>query len=179
MAASAIPNSARRDAMSTTAFQVDICRRCREPAVADARLREAALATFAAEGIASAELSVVLTDDAEIHRLNRDWLQHDYPTDVISFALSDGAAPLGERRIEGELIISVDTAARAAADEGWSLEAELLLYLVHGLLHLCGYDDACGPDRTVMRKRERDILNQLTLSPVGDSASARRDDVPA
>jgi probable rRNA maturation factor len=164
---------------SASPFQVDICRRCRELAVADDRLREAALATFAAEGIASAELSLVLTDDEEIHRLNRAWLQHDYPTDVISFLLNDGESPAGERRIEGELILSVDTAARAAADEGWSLEAEVLLYLVHGLLHLCGYDDGSDADRAIMRKRERDILCQLHLCPDGDSASSPRDDVPA
>jgi probable rRNA maturation factor len=168
---------------SASPYRVDITRRCLPHAISDERLRQAACATLRAEGMAFAEISLLLTGDDEIHQINRQWLKHDYPTDVISFSLGDAEStekqPAETRRIEGELIISLETAQRVAAEEGCSLEAEVVLYLVHGLLHLCGYDDGTEFDRTIMRKRERDILSQLHLLPDGDSSPARGEDVPA
>jgi len=127
-----------------------------------------------AEGISSVELSLVLTDNAEIHRINREFLGHDYPTDVISFPLDDELAdPAGEIhpvQLQGELVISLDTAQDVAATQGWSLEAEVVLYVIHGLLHLCGYDDHSEETRLIMRKREREILSGLCL-PRGEDPS--------
>ena len=60
--------------------------------------------------------------------------------------------------IAGELVISVETGLREAATHGWSLEAELLLYAIHGFLHLCGYDDLSDEDRPAMRQRERELM---------------------
>ncbi len=100
------------------------------------RLRRAITMILADAGATDAEISVALVDDATIHTLNRDYLGHDYPTDVISFPLNDAGAPL-----EGEIIVSTDTAARMAGQIGWPSADEVLLYVVHGALHLVGHDD--------------------------------------
>lgn len=147
-------------------------------------LRHAARVTLLDENIRAAEISLVLTDDTEIHRINREFLGHDYPTDVISFRLDDGEPILPgvtvlQNCLEGELIISLDTAQRAAAEHGCSLEAEVILYVVHGLLHLCGYDDLTDQARPIMRRREREILSQLNRSESGESVSADGNDVLA
>jgi probable rRNA maturation factor len=119
---------------------------------------------LAAEGITSAEISVALIDDRAMHALNRRHLNHDYPTDVLSFLLAD-ETPDGVRRIEGEIILSSETAAREAGRFGWNPLDELTLYLVHGLLHLCGYHDHSGRDRAAMRRREAEILQIWGLTP--------------
>lgn len=145
--------------------------------VSDEVLRQAATVTLASEQIRSAQISLVLTDDAEIHRINVDFLGHDYPTDVISFLLNDDEAAGDAVYIDGELIISVETAERAANEHSCSLTAEVVLYAVHGLLHLCGYDDQTDSDRETMRQRERDILTRLNLSlGTGAHAPAVRDE---
>ncbi len=142
------------------------------------RLRAAIARVLTAEQIVSAEISLALVDDAQIHRVNREFLGHDYATDVISFVLNDEASPLDEkhssrlaesapRRLEGELIVSTETALREAAAHGWTPADELLLYVVHGLLHLCGYDDLTDEARPVMRAREREVLAGWQLVPTG------------
>lgn len=146
-------------------FVVDIVYRHPKPLLAEEPLRQAVVETLAAEGKTSASLSVVLTTDAEIHRINREFLQHDFPTDVISFSFDD--APVPGARVDGELVVSLDTARRQAAVQGWSLECEVILYVVHGTLHLCGYDDLTDEARPVMRQREREILTRLNLPLVG------------
>ncbi len=125
-----------------------------------ARLRHAAKTVLAGEGIASAELSLAVVDDATSHRLNRQFLSHDYPTDVLSFLLESDAGWL-----EGEVIVSADTAERVSGEYGWETEDELLLYVVHGVLHLVGYDDHAEPERQRMRRREAYYLRQLGLEP--------------
>jgi probable rRNA maturation factor len=129
-------------------------------------------AALAAEGVTGGEVTLALVDDAEIHRINREYLQHDWPTDVISFSYVENepqggrAWPRGTgRQLDGELVISVETAARDAARHDWSLYAELLLYGVHGLLHLCGYDDLTAEERPLMRRRERELLSLFGLTP--------------
>jgi probable rRNA maturation factor len=99
------------------------------------------------------ELSIAVVDDPTIHRLNREYLQHDYPTDVLSFLLEEGG-----NRLIGQVILSTDTAAREAAKVGWSTETELLLYVIHGTLHLVGYDDLADAPRGEMRRAERHYL---------------------
>ena len=142
------------------------------------RLRAALARVLTAERIVSAEISLALVDDAEIQRVNREFLGHDYATDVISFVLNDEASPLDEKRssrvaesapphLEGELIVSTETALREAAAHGWTPADELLLYVVHGLLHLCGYDDLTDEARPVMRAREREVLAGWQLVPTG------------
>jgi probable rRNA maturation factor len=92
-------------------------------------------------GLNKAELSIVLVSDAQIRRLNKLYRNKDKPTDVLSF-------PIGERvegwLILGDIVISVDTAKRQAQELGYSLEEELKRLLVHGLVHLLGYDHELG-----------------------------------
>lgn len=113
-------------------------------------------------------VTVVLVTDEEIHRINREFLQHDWATDVISFAYqeeSDAGSLASE--IDGELVISVDTAREQAEKHGWSLDDELLLYFTHGFLHLCGYDDLTDEERPRMRQKERELLSIFHLCPRG------------
>lgn len=136
------------------------------------RLRTAIARVLTAERIDSAEISLALVDDSEIHRVNREFLGHDYPTDVISFLLNDEVdssdeSSCAELPLEGELIVSTETALREAAAHGWSPADEVLLYVVHGLLHLCGYDDLTDEARPVMRAREREVLAGWHLIPTG------------
>ncbi len=114
------------------------------------QLRRAAEAVLVDAKIRTAVLSIAVVDDLSIHALNRQFLQHDYPTDVLSFVLEQD-----EGRLEGEVIASAETAARAAERYGWSAEAELLLYVIHGTLHLVGHDDQDDAAREVMRAAER------------------------
>ena len=111
------------------------------------------------EGIESGEISLAVVDDPTIHELNRRWLEHDEPTDVLSFVLErDGSS------LEGEIIVSADTARARASEFGWSADAELALYIIHGALHLAGYDDKEPAARAEMRQRECFYLERLGWS---------------
>ena len=111
-------------------------------------------------GYKSGEISLAIVDDAAMHALNREYLQHDYPTDVLSFVLDED-----DTRLDGQLIVSADYAAREAPTFGWSLNDELLLYTIHGTLHLVGYDDLEPELKAVMRERETHYLGQFGLTP--------------
>jgi len=127
------------------------------------RLVEAVRRVLAGEGIARAEVSVALVDDREMRELNRQFLEHDYATDVLSFVLE--SSPEG---LEGEIVISADTAA--AAKYGWPAADELLLYTIHGALHLAGWDDADEEQAAAMRLRERHYLATFGLLPPAEEA---------
>ncbi len=124
------------------------------------QLREGIKRVLAGEGIEKALISIAVVDDETMHRLNLQYLQHDYPTDVLSFVLEDDA-----RRFEGEIIISADYAAREAQTFGWSAQDEMLLYAIHGTLHLAGYDDLEPELKSEMRSKEREYLATFGLSP--------------
>lgn len=142
-------------------------------------IRDVVRSTLIAEHVAAASISVALVDDVTIHQLNREHLEHDYPTDVLSFLLDsddpDGdsadevaggpALPGRGKRLDGEVILSTDTAIREAAQFGWRAQDEITLYLVHGLLHMCGYDDQPGAALMEMRDREREILAIWGITP--------------
>lgn len=139
---------------------------CDEQEVADVdadRLAAAVRRVLAGEGIRRAEVSVAVVDNAQIHQLNRQYLNHDYPTDVLSFVLSEPGEPL-----EGEVIVSAEMAQQRAAEFGWGWADELLLYAVHGTLHLCGHDDHNDADRQVMRQRESLYLTGWTADRLAD-----------
>ncbi len=129
-------------------------------AIDEARLSEFVRAVLDGEGIRTAQVSVAVVDDKTIHRLNREYLDHDYATDVLSFSFERD-----EDQLNGELVISADTAARVAPEFGWSASDELLLYAAHGALHLVGYDDQDECDRDEMRSKERDYLGTVGLQP--------------
>ncbi len=159
-------------------YQILISNEQSSVAISADELRRVATLTLQSEGVVSAEISLAVVNDPAIHKVNRDYLQHDYPTDVISFLLDSGHADprpalpihVQSRRgagqwLHGDVILSAQTAQREAAEYGWEPQSEICLYLVHGLLHLCGYDDLTDEEQTVMRTREREILQQLGLSP--------------
>ncbi len=141
-------------------------------------LEEITRATLESENITAADISIAILDDPAIHELNRNFLDHDYPTDVLSFLLEESSDSDSERRIEGEVIISAETAARNSADFHWSPHDELVLYLVHGLLHLAGHDDRTAEDRTAMRNREQEILARWNLQPCYHDPSTKQEDGP-
>ena len=99
------------------------------------------------------EVSLLLTDDEEIGELHDQFLGDPSPTDVMSFEMDDGA----------ELVVSVETATRVANEAGHDVDAEVALYIVHGMLHTVGYDDIDDADRRRMREAERAIMNNLQL----------------
>lgn len=127
------------------------------------------------EQAVGAVLSVSVVGDAAMHRLNREHLNHDYTTDVISFPL-DWSGPGDEppltadgracgAMIEGEIVVNLDYAERVAAEVDWEVLSELTLYTIHGMLHICGYDDLTAPEKDIMRSREAAVLNSLGLQP--------------
>lgn len=126
------------------------------------RMREVVRAVLDGEGVGEAEISLAFVDDATIHRLNKQFLAHDEPTDVLSFPLSEARS----RTLAGELVIGAEVAARQAAERGHDVQAELTLYVIHGLLHLCGHDDHDDAGAAAMRARERHYLAALGLPDI-------------
>jgi len=161
-------------------YDVEIADSQNHVVLAAERIRDVVERTLADEQVAAARISVALIDNNAIHEINRQFLNHDDPTDVISFLLdskyADGTAdadsigPQVTRRgrgkyIDGEVVISGEAAAQRAREFGWSSADETVLYLVHGLLHLAGYDDCSDNERRIMRSREREILAFWNLVP--------------
>ena len=130
-----------------------------------AQLREGVKRVLAGEGVENAVISIAVVDDPTMHGLNRQYLQHDYPTDVLSFVLEDD-----DDRLEGEIIISADYAAKEAQNFDWSAQDEMLLYVIHGSLHLVGFDDLEPELKTEMRAKEREYLATFGLTPKYDEA---------
>lgn len=112
----------------------------------------------------AASVSVSLVRDRAIRRLNRDYRGRDAPTDVLSFSLVEGGAPAGGERMLGDIVISVDTALRQAADYGASLEDELRRLLIHGMLHLLGHDHEIAAQARTMRAEERRLARAIGLT---------------
>ena len=128
--------------------------------IVEEQIRATVARVVEGEGFVIQELSIVLADNATVHELNREWLGHDYETDVVSFSLDEAA--LADRRIDGEIYVDLDTAAERAPDFGASFEAETLRYVLHGLLHLMGHDDATEGQRSAMRALEDRYLDMAT-----------------
>ncbi|MCC7476138.1 MAG: rRNA maturation RNase YbeY [Pirellulales bacterium] len=121
--------------------------------VNEEQLVAAARAVLQESDYTSAMVSLAVVDDAAIQELNCQFLNHNYPTDVLSFALQEDGPHL-----EGEVIISADTAASAAAEVGCTAPAEQLLYVIHGVLHLVGYRDKTPEEAHQMRLAEAHFL---------------------
>jgi len=139
-----------------------------------AGIRRALQATLHRHEVRSARVSVACVDDEQMATLNRKYLGHRGPTDVLSFDLCDGAE--GDPAVDGEIVLSVATARREAKRRGHSIVAEASLYAVHGLLHLLGYDDHDPRRAAKMHRVEDEILRSLDLGTVrtGESVSRRR-----
>jgi probable rRNA maturation factor len=147
-----------------TALRLQILDRGR-PRTPRRLLRAAVRATLEFAGRPELPVSLLLTDDAGIAELHGRFLGDPSPTDVMSFGLDDGA----------EVVVSVATASRVARAHGHAVAAEVVLYVVHGLLHVLGHDDDAPRARARMRAAERAILRQLGLevAPVDARRSPR------
>ena len=146
----------------------------------EAILRRAIEATLRRHRTPGARISVGLVDDAHIAHLNQLHLNRKGTTDVLSFDLRDApSTPTVSNKepkrvtpdttdgpVEGEIVLSVDTAAREARQRGHSLDAELALYAVHGTLHLLGYVDRQESDAARMHDMEDSILSEIGLGSV-------------
>jgi probable rRNA maturation factor len=108
------------------------------------------------------ELSIALVGDAEMQALNRDWRGKDRPTDVLAFALREGEHADVHADVLGDVVISLDTAARQAAARGATAADEVRVLLAHGVLHLLGYDHERSPaDARRMFAKQRALLRAL------------------
>ena len=127
-------------------------------------------ATLAFGGRHDLEVALRLTDDAEITELHAAFLGDPTPTDVITFPRDDNRAV--------DLVVSVECAQRVARETGHRLQDELALYVVHGLLHVCGYDDLEPMARRAMRVAEQDVLSTLGIDVAPVDASGDERDTP-
>jgi len=127
-----------------------------------APLKAAATAVFEGEGVPSAKVTFAFFDNPTIHAMNLRHLQHDEPTDVLTFPYSiRGAA-----KLEGDVAIGAHMAKSEAEERGHPLIAELSLYVIHGCLHLCGYNDKKPEDAREMRVKEREYLAKVGLPDI-------------
>ncbi len=123
--------------------------------------------TLEMEKAEGCQLSVVITGDDQILALNREYAGEDHATDVLSFSLREGeefVAPDGMNRL-GEVVVSYETAQRQAVAGGHEVDEEIAHLLVHGVLHLLGYDHAEAEGEEKMRGRERRVLGELGITP--------------
>ena len=111
-------------------------------------------------GYTAGEVSIAIVTDEAMHSLNRQYLEHDYPTDVLSFVLE-----AEEEHLVGQLIVSAEYAASEASKFGWTTDDEVLLYTIHGALHLVGYDDQEPELKAEMRQQEKVYLARFGLTP--------------
>ncbi len=159
--------------MTASAITIAIADPC-ATAANEADLRDLAIHTLAMERVREAvALTVVLVDDRTIHELNKRFLDHDEPTDVLTFGLdesdhnaggfvlpTDGADGAdGAPRQIGEIYISCERAAAQSADWATSPAREVRFLTIHGILHLLGWDDATSEDRAHMLARQEEILD--------------------
>jgi probable rRNA maturation factor len=132
-------------------------------------VRERAALMLAELDLGGAELSVLLTSDRSIHRLNREFRSKDKPTDVLAFAMREGEVMGGQPGHEGEMlgdvVISLDTATRQAAERKRSPLEEVTHLLAHGLLHLVGYDHQTDEEEREMNEATRALVKIATAAP--------------
>ncbi len=122
------------------------------------RLRKAVRMILQEAMISGAKINVAVVDDSTIASLHERYLNDSQPTDVLSFVLEQSSGYL-----EGEIVVSADTAQVSATRFHWTAADELLLYVIHGALHLVGYDDTTSKKRAKMREQEREYLARCGL----------------
>lgn len=115
--------------------------------------------------LASVDMTIVLTDDAQLHELNREYLGVDAPTDVLSFPASEADPETGVSYL-GDILISIPRAKQQAEAAGHSVEDEVQLLVVHGTLHLLGHDHATAAEKARMWKAQAEVMSRLGLSHV-------------
>jgi len=128
------------------------------------QLELAARAVLDLSDVPDADLTIVLVDDARIQALNRGFLAHDAPTDVLSFP-ADEPDPETGRQYLGDVVISLARAAEQARERGHAVESEMQLLVVHGVLHLLGHDHAEAGEKERMWAAQAGALERLGISP--------------
>lgn len=139
-------------------IRIDIINRQTALAIDRRQLRRAVGMVLRGEAVGEAAIELAVVDDPAIRQLNDRYLHRDEATDVLSFLLERSASFLG-----GQIVVSADRAQAAAPQVGWSPAEELLLYAVHGALHLVGFEDRTPRQRGKMQARERHYLSRLGL----------------
>jgi probable rRNA maturation factor len=145
--------------MSDHAIQIEITDAQNFLPIDPAAMVDLARRVLVDEGVVRASISIAFVDDAAIHEINLRHLAHDWPTDVITFRLSD----FEDGCLEAELVVSAQMARSTADESGADPGDELTLYVVHGLLHLCGHDDITPELAARMRSREAEVLAKLGI----------------
>ncbi len=135
-------------------YDISVSLACDGPDIDESEIRRAVWATLGKQNCPAATISVAVVTDEHIASLNKKYLNHPGPTDVLSFDLGDGA-------VDGEIVVSLDTARRESLARGHAVTAELLLYVIHGTLHLLGFDDLTETDARRMRTEQAQILTEL------------------
>lgn len=147
-----------------TTPDIVVSRRSRVPGVRSEIVRREARRILFALGESAVELTVSLVGDREIHELNREYRHKDRPTDVLAFAMREGATVPETRSLLGDVVISLETAAVQAKRRRHSIADEVRILLVHGILHLLGYDHERSPaEARRMFKMQRALLRSSPL----------------
>ena len=127
-----------------------------------AGMKAAARIVLEGEGVSAGKVTVAVFDDATIHALNKRHLNHDEPTDVLTFPYT----PPEAKAVEADIAVGAGVAKAQAEERGHSVHAELCLYVIHGCLHLRGYDDHSDEDAAEMRRKESIYLKKLGLPDI-------------
>ncbi|MBY0532542.1 MAG: rRNA maturation RNase YbeY [Xanthobacteraceae bacterium] len=141
----------------------------------EAHVRRAAEAAMLDNDAPPSEISVVLSDDEHIRELNKHHRGIDKPTNVLSFPAVRMKTPAGAPRILGDVVLAFETVEREAKEEAKSIENHLAHLVVHGVLHLLGYDHEDDDEAETMEARERQILARLGIpDPYAERGIAAR-----
>jgi len=154
--------------------RIQIETRQRQQKILKRPLRKIAQKILSVSGYPDAELSILILDNDGIQEINREYLQRDRPTNVISFAMQEGEGSGLTPLLLGDVVISAQRAAEDAAEADIPFEHELVFLLLHGILHLLGYDHERGTEAQAqkMEAREQEIFNLLKREFLTDSGYA-------
>ena len=142
--------------------EVSISNRQKRVSINAGKIRRAAKKILGRLGFQDYDLSIVIVDDQEITQLNRQYFHRNRPTNVISFPMADGDTASLHSKILGDVVISAETARRQAEEGGGKEVDEILFLLIHGMLHLAGYDhEGAADERKEMEDKERELFSLL------------------
>lgn len=104
------------------------------------------------------EVNIIFTNNLKMAKLNKEYLGRSYPTDVLAFGMQEGFPLRGNPYFLGDIVISAQTAITRARELKTNPQTEVILYVIHGLLHLLGYDDKTLRNKKIIRQKEKDYL---------------------
>ncbi len=143
----------------TDPFQIEFARRCPLVPLDETICQKLVTRGLREAGFQQGTLSIAILDDAEIQDIHQRYLGSDQTTDVITFPLESSGD-----RLEGEILVNAEMAARRCAEFGWSAASELLFYLAHGVLHLCGQQDGDDASRAAMHAEQYRLLQSVGVN---------------